>query len=125
MKVILWFIQANINPNKDRRSEKKVLTRGKVNACGLYKFIRAILCKTTGSINEKCVTCPLVVLPSNDGNGLVLTAILACSDARCVMLRTNVPVSRNLFQLIFLSHHFWVNTHLRQRKGISIRKKSG
>ena len=53
MKVILWFIQANINPNKDRRSEKNVLTREKVNACGLYKFIRAILCKTTGSINAK------------------------------------------------------------------------
>ena len=73
----------------------------------------------------KFVTSPLVVLPPKDGNGLVLTAILACSDARCVMLRTDVPVSQNLFQLIFLSHHFWVNTHLRQQKGISIRKSPG
>ena len=50
MKVILWFIQANINPNK-KKWKKTVLPRGKV--IGLYKFIRAILCKTTGSINAK------------------------------------------------------------------------
>ena len=75
----------------------------------------------------KCFISPLVVLPSKDGNGLVLTAILACTQVtRCVMLRTDVPVSRILFhQPIFLSHHFWVNTHLRQQKGISIRKSPG
>ena len=124
MKVILWFIQANINPNK-KKWKKMYYREEKSLVC--INSSEPFSARQLAQLTLKCVTSPLVVLPSKDGNGLVLTAILACTQVtRFAMLRTDVPVSRILFhQPIFLSHHFWVNTHLRQKKEFPPGKNPG